>query len=120
MFKPDPKSSKYLAAFETRQETMSQRSISALNTLREKASGSVKIRWNSRTGAVHSVRGLLTEPQTGSAQDIADRFLAENRELFGLTADRSEMHLASVEEQQGIKHVKYQQRYQNFRLLKRN
>lgn len=117
MFKPDPKSSKYLAAFETRQETMSQRSISALNTLREKASGSVKIRWNSRTGAVHSVRGLLTESQTGSAQDIADRFLAENRELFGLTADRSEMHLASVEEQQGIKHVKYQQRYQGLQVV---
>ncbi|GAK61601.1 Neutral metalloprotease, putative [Candidatus Vecturithrix granuli] len=117
MFKPDPKSSKYLAAFEPQQEEMRSRSISALKTLHEKASGRVKIRWNLRTGAVHSVRGLLTESQKGTAQDIADRFLSENHELFGISADVSELHFTSVEERRGVKHVKYQQHYRGLEVI---
>ena len=84
MFKPDPTSTKFLATYEEPQASRDLRSVRMLRSLQEEAPGRVKVRWSVRTGKAHSVRGILTSPQAGSAKEIADRFLSEHRELFGI------------------------------------
>ena len=112
MFKPDPTSTKFLATYEETQESMDIRSVRMLRSLHEKAPGRVKVRWNTRTGMVHSVRGLLTSPQVGSAREIADRFLSEHRELFGIPENTDDFQYVDTKERRGMKHVSYQQRFQ--------
>jgi Zn-dependent metalloprotease len=117
MFKPDPSSSKYLSEFQESTIDIHTRTLTALENLRDNAPGRVKIRWNRRTGASQSVRGVLTDSQEGSGKDIADQFLSDNRELFGISEDASDLVFVETKERRGIKHIKYQQQYEELSII---
>lgn len=117
MFKPDPKSAHFLTAFKAKKEEIRPRSVSALKRLREKASGRVNIRWSSQTGVLQSVRGTLTESQEGSPKEIADRFLSENCDLFGIPEDASGIQFTRVDDRRGVKHVRYRQHFQGLEVV---
>ena len=108
MFKPDPRSAKLLTAFQG-DAKVSPRSLSASKALYDKAPGLVKIRWNRLTGGAQSVRGILTETEEGSGQEIAEQFLADNRELFAIPIEDAGLRCVGAKEHRGVQHVKYQQ-----------
>jgi len=110
MFKPEPRSVKTLTTYQASREIQKQPS-DAVRNLEAKVRGRVKIRWNSRTGSPRSVRGLLTEPAEGTAQEIARQFLAENRELFEIREEVSDLQYVRTTERRGIRHVKFCQVY---------
>ncbi len=114
MFKADPKSRKLLTSFQGMADAQPHlRALGASKTLYDNAPGRVTIRWNSRTGGVQSVRGVLTEPGEGSGREIADRFLTENRRLFGVPAKGSELRWVETKTHRGSQHVRYQQFYRD-------
>lgn len=110
MFKPEPRSIKVLTTYQASRKIQSQAS-DAVHSLEAKTRGRVKIRWNRRTGSPRSIRGILTDPAEGTAQEIARQFLAENRELFGIRADVSDLQYVQITERRGIRHVKFHQVY---------
>jgi Zn-dependent metalloprotease len=112
MFKPESRSAKTLTTYQTTRGIQRLSSDAARN-LEAKTRGQVKIRWNSRTGSPRSVRGILTEPTEGSAQEIAHQFLAENKDLFGIREGISDLQYVQTTERRGIRHVKFRQVYHN-------
>ena len=91
MFKPGTKSVKTLVQ-EIR--AVQKTATRAARGLEDAARGGVTIRWNSRTGTVRSMRGILTEPGDGSPQEIARQFLREQQELFRVHEEQTELQLA--------------------------
>jgi thermolysin/neutral peptidase B len=113
MFKPAAKSSKTLATYQATREI--QRPVSeAVRALKNQARGLVNIRWNSRTGSPRSIRGGLTQPGEGSAQEIARQFLAEHHELFGFREDLADLRYLRTTELRGVRHVRFQQVFHGF------
>ncbi len=111
MFKPGTKSVKTLSTIQGTR-AVRQPATRAARSLEDAVRGDVKIRWNSRTGTVRSMRGILTEPGDGSPQEIARQFLREQRELFGIHEEQTDLqHLRTIE-QRGIRHVTFRQVYQ--------
>lgn len=108
MVKPESRSVKTLKTYQASREIQTQAS-KAVRSLEAKTRGRVKIRWNSRTGSPRSVRGILTEPLEGSAQEIARQFLTGNRELFGIREEASDLQHVQTTERRGIRHVKFRQ-----------
>ncbi|PIE32974.1 hypothetical protein CSA56_13675 [candidate division KSB3 bacterium] len=112
MFKADPKSRKLLTSFQSAASVQPRsRSVEASKTLYDNAPGRVTIRWNRRTGGVQSVRGILTEPGEGSGRDIADQFLADNRQLFGMPEENTGLRWGETKVHRSAQHVRYQQFY---------
>ena len=110
MVKPELRSTKTLTTYRASRE-IARPASDAARSLDAKTSGGVKIRWNSRTGSLRSVRGILSEPAQGSAQEIARQFLIKNRALFGLRADVSDLQYVQTTERRGIRHVQFRQVY---------
>jgi Zn-dependent metalloprotease len=112
MIKPEQKSAKKLMTYRT-SRAIQKPASDAVRSLTEKAPGRVKIRWNRRTGTLRSVRGILTAPEKGTDQEIARRFLIDNRDLFGMREDLSDLQDVQTTEHRGIRHVKFRQIYQD-------
>ena len=110
MFKTDPRSAKLLTVFQGEAEVR-PRSLSASKVLYHKAPGRIRIRWNPSTGRARSVRGILSEAGAGSSEDIANRFLAENRDLFGLPEQDDGLNTVETKEHRGAQRVTYQQHH---------
>ncbi len=116
MFKPDPRSAKLLTTYASDTEVQ-PRSFRAVKALHDKAPGQVNIRWNRRTGGIRSVRGILTETGEGSAQEIAEKFLTDNRELFGISEQPADLQFIDTHAHRGIQHLKYQQHYHSLPII---
>jgi len=110
MLPPQPTSVKYLHPFSGESHARS-RSIAASKALQDYAPGRVHIRWNRQTGFPLSVRGILTESQSGTPQEIATRFLENNAELFGLPSGEAALAHIETTAHRGVQHVHYQQEY---------
>ena len=110
MFTTDPRSAKLLTALQGEAQA-TPRSLSASKVLYHKAPGKISIRWNPSTGGARSVRGILSDAGEGSEKDIANRFLAENRDLFGLPEQDDGLKALETKEHRGARRVAYQQYY---------
>jgi Zn-dependent metalloprotease len=110
MFKTDPRSAKLLTAFQGEAEAM-PRSLSASKVLYHNAPGKIRIRWNPSTGNARSVRGILSEAGEGSDEEIATRFLEDNRGLFGLPEQDTGLKTQKTQSHRGSRRVSYQQHY---------
>ncbi len=93
-----------------------------LELLRAKMNSGFNIDWNESFSVPSSITGNLT--QTGyvrstSRKEDALKFIAENKELFGLQNPSNELDLltASVDDL-GQTHLKFQQKYENVILFK--
>ncbi|MCP4397812.1 MAG: hypothetical protein GY801_11005 [bacterium] len=116
MFKTDPRSAKLLTAFQGEAE-LTPRSLSASKVLYHKAPGKISLRWNPSTGRVRSVRGILSEAGEGGSEEIANRFLAENRDLFGIPEQDAGLEVLETKEHRGARRVKYQQYYKDLPVI---
>ena len=111
MLQPDSKSVKYLTRAPAKQDFRIQ-SLAAAKALYDAAPGNVSIRWNRRTGIPVCARGLLSDSEQGSPQEIADRFLLKNAKLFGIPQDRAGLTFVETKTHRGVQHVRYQQEYE--------
>lgn len=69
-----------------------------------------KISWNEKTGMPLSVFSGTTEPTAGSPQQAARTFLVQNRSLFGMKSELSDLQLKEIRtSRDGIRHVRFQQ-----------
>ncbi len=116
MLPPQPTSMKYLHTFSGESQSRS-RAITASKALHDQAPGRVQIRWNRQTGFPASVRGVLTESQGGTPQEIAGRFLEQHTELFGISQDDTALTYAETTTHRGLQHVHYQQEFHRIPVL---
>ncbi|GAK49157.1 propeptide peptidase M4 and M36 [Candidatus Moduliflexus flocculans] len=108
MLPPQPTSTKYLHPVSSVPQLRS-RSIAASKVLQDTAPGRVHIRWNAFSGFPVSIRGILTESQSGVPEEIASRFLEQHAELFGLLQDNATLTHVETTAHRGVQHVHYQQ-----------
>lgn len=113
MFKPGARSIKSLTTYQATREIQPSAS-EAVRALKTHVRGPMKIRWNSRTGTPRSLRGILSEPGDGTAQEIAVQFLDEQKELFGIQGALDDLQCIQTTEHRGIRHVKLRQMYAGF------
>ncbi len=116
MLPPQPTSVKYLHPSSGEPQARS-RSIAASKALHDDAPGRVQIRWNRHSGFPASVRGILTESQSGTPQEIAERFLENYAELFGMSKNDAALTHAETTTHRGIQHVHYQQEFRRIPVL---
>jgi Zn-dependent metalloprotease len=84
----------------------------ALDAFTARHGDSWRVRWNERTGTPASIFWGKTRPFKGSPVEAARAFLRENRELFGMPPDLSDLRHIRTQTRLGINHVKFQQTYQ--------
>jgi len=113
MRQPHEKSAKTLTTYQTMMRGLNSRALNAVRSLETRARGPLKLRWNTRTGGPRSVRGVLSDPVGGTPPEIARQFLAQHGDLFGLTADLSDLQYVQTTERRGIRHVTFRQRYRD-------
>lgn len=111
MFKPATKSVKTLSESQGMRAVQSP-ATRAARALQDGIRGGVHIRWNRRTGTPRSMRGVLTEPGDGSPEEIARRFLHDQKGLFGVQHALEDVQYLKTVERRGIRHVTFGQMHQ--------
>jgi len=71
-----------------------------------------EVLWSSRTGTPRAIQGVLSAPLSGTSSDVSRSFLVENRDLFGMPEDLSDLVEVDYIQWGGVRYVKYNQTYQ--------
>lgn len=72
------------------------------------------IRWNERTGLPRTIAHGQSKSYKGTPEAAARAFLADQRNLFGMKSDLSDLHLVkSTENRDGLHRVSFQQMHEN-------
>jgi Zn-dependent metalloprotease len=72
----------------------------------------LKIRWTRRSGIRGMTKAIPSEPASGAPEEVATKFLSQNRQLLGIEREVGELKVAEFIESKGISHIRFQQVYQ--------
>ncbi len=93
------------------QDKIKQKQINAWENLNNNHENKWNILWNNETGSPSTIYGHQTKSYSGEPVDIAKGFLKENKDLFNMKENLSDLVLDKVVDNDGIKHISFLQQY---------
>jgi len=103
------------AGFATGQVLPDQAQTEAWRTFNQKQGGKAFIRWHDETGTPATIYGFKSKPYSAlqNPEDIARQFLKDNRIIFKMKIDLSDLNLLSDFEDNGVHHLDFKQTYRD-------
>ena len=103
------------SSFATGQVLPDQAQQEAWQNFNQKHGSKVFIRWHDETGTPATIHGFKSKPYSAlrNPEEIARQFLKDNRVIFKMKKDLSDLNLLRDFEDNGVHHLDFKQTYRN-------